>query len=72
MKTIKQQTKLMICLFALILGVNVSAQEDAESAKMFIRVYNLEGERIAKGYAIMANDTILGLKNNIQIPIYNH
>ncbi|MFQ3174464.1 MAG: hypothetical protein ACI8W0_001583 [Flavobacterium sp.] len=47
---------------ALLLSITVSAQEGAEKANVFVRVYDLKGEKISKGNILSISDTLLQLK----------
>ena len=69
MIVIRQQIKSIIIFFALILSVSIYAQKENTINKTFVRIYNLEGKKINKGYVSFVNDTILGLKNKDKIDI---
>lgn len=47
---------------ALILSINISAQEGTEKTNVFVRVYNLQGKKISKGNIFSISDTSLQLK----------
>jgi hypothetical protein len=47
---------------ALLLSITISAQEGAEKANVFVRVYDLKGEKISKGKILSISDTLLQLK----------
>lgn len=47
---------------ALILSININAQEGTEKANVFVRVYDLQGKKISKGNILSISDTLLQLK----------
>lgn len=47
---------------ALLLSISISAQEGTEKANVFVRVYDLQGEKISKGNILSISDTLLQLK----------
>lgn len=47
---------------ALILSIHISAQEGTEKANVFVRVYDLQGQKISKGKILSISDTSLQLK----------
>ncbi len=47
---------------ALLLSISISAQERAEKANVFVRVYDLQGKKISKGNILSISDTLLQLK----------
>lgn len=64
--------KNVILAIALILSMNVFAQTGSEISNVFIRVYNLEGKKIAKGkiLSILGSSIQLTRKNELQeIPL---
>ena len=63
MKTIKNQLGTLIFCIAIIFSVNAYSQEEGKRYNPFIRVYSIEGKKIAKGHIAFINDSILGLKN---------
>ncbi|MBT8259954.1 MAG: hypothetical protein KJN82_01465 [Bacteroidia bacterium] len=62
MKTKIKLIKKIVFLFFLILSLVSYSQKDTKNTKEFIRVYNLKGKKISKGYVQFTNDSILGLK----------
>ena len=59
--------KNLILLLLILLSYNADAQKSS-----FVRVYNLAGEKINKGYVISVTDTSLQLKDNstlVAIPV---
>ena len=73
MKTIKQLSKILtIC--ALIFSLNANSQTSNNEKSKYVRVYNLEGQKINKGRVVYTNDSILGLKKGtkfIEVNIKN-
>ena len=47
---------------ALILSINVCAQNGFENTNVFVRVYNLQGKKISKGKIFSISETSLQLK----------
>lgn len=64
MKTQKQQIRIFILLILLALFANVDAQNGDINKGMFLRVYNLAGEKINKGKLLAVSDTLLQLLRN--------
>lgn len=52
----------LILGIAMLLNITLYAQNDSEKNTMFVRVYNLEGEKINKGRVVVVTDTILQLE----------
>ena len=50
-----------LCLF-IIQSMNLNAQNNNKD-KAFLRVYNLDGKKISKGKYVLANDSLIMLKN---------
>jgi hypothetical protein len=74
MKTIKTQIKTIMLLLLLALSTNIYAQNEIKKNRMFVRVYNLDGKKINKGYVVSIGDTLLGLKrrgNDLEINVRN-
>ena len=63
MKTIKNQLGTLIFCITIIFSADAYSQKDAKNLNPFIRVYSIEGKKIAKGHMVFINDSILGLKN---------
>lgn len=64
--------KYLLFTLALFLCANITAQELPKKSKIFVRVYNNEGEKIAKGKIIDITDDSLILKkgsSSITIPL---
>ncbi len=64
MKTLKKQLKTIMLLMVLTLYSNVYSQNGSINKDMFVRVYNLEGNKIGKGKVFNVTDTLLTLKKN--------
>lgn len=64
METLKKQLKTIMLLTILTLYSNVYSQNGSIGKEMFVRVYNLEGEKIGKGKIFTVKDTMLILKKN--------
>lgn len=64
MKTIKNQIKIIMLLLVLAMSTNTFAQNEIKKNEMFVRVFNLDGKKINKGYIVSVTDTLLGLKQN--------
>ena len=71
MKTITKQFKRIGLLFLLIFSLNIYAQNETNISGIFVRVYNMEGKKINKGYFQLISDTILGLKKEQKIAQIN-
>jgi hypothetical protein len=54
--------KYLLFTIALFLCVNITAQELPKKSKIFVRVYNNEGQKIAKGKILNITDDTLILK----------
>ena len=54
--------KYLLFTIALFLCVNITAQELPKKSKIFVRVYNNEGKKIAKGKILQITDSTLVLK----------
>jgi hypothetical protein len=54
--------KYLLFSIALLLCINISAQELPKKSKVFVRVYNNEGQKIAKGKMLKITDDSLILK----------
>lgn len=63
MKTITKQLKTVTFCIILLLSINLNAQKEAKRHDPFVRVYSLEGKKIAKGHITFINDSLLRLKN---------
>jgi RNase P/RNase MRP subunit p29 len=64
--------KYLLFTIALFLCANITAQELPKKSKTFVRVYNNQGEKIAKGKILDITDNSLTLKkgsNSITIPL---
>ena len=53
-----------IFILALVLSIGIHAQIHTHKSAIFIRVYNLQGQKIAKGKIFKVSDTIFGLIKN--------
>ena len=63
--------KYLLFTIALFLCVNIKAQELPKKSKVFVRVYNNEGQKIAKGKILEITDKALILKkgsSSITVP----
>jgi hypothetical protein len=63
--------KYLLFTIALFLCINITAQELPKKSKIFVRVYNKEGQKIAKGKILNITDEALILKrgsSSITIP----
>ena len=60
----KIQFKIIPILLLLLFNISILAQNENEETRLFIRVYNMEGEKINKGYFKFINDNMLGIKRN--------
>ncbi len=45
-------------------SINFFAQNEVKTQNDFLRVYNLEGKKISKGFVVMVNDSVIELKNS--------
>jgi len=54
--------KNLLFAIAALLCTTIYAQKDVEKSTLFIRVYNLEGNKMNKGIVLGVNDTILQLQ----------
>ena len=54
--------KYLLFSIALLLCINISAQELPKKSKVFVRVYNNEGQKVAKGKMLKITDDSLILK----------
>ena len=66
--------KYLLLAFALLLCLNVTAQELPKKSKIFVRVYNNEAQKIAKGKILNITDDALILKkgsNSVTVPLSN-
>ena len=54
--------KYLLFAIALFLSLNIKAQELPKKSKVFVRVYNIEGQKIAKGKIFNITDDALILK----------
>lgn len=64
--------KYLLFTLALFLCANITAQELPKNSKIFVRVYNNQGEKIAKGKILNITDDSLILKkgsSSITIPL---
>ena len=64
MKAIRKQINRIMQVLVLVLFANVNAQKETISNGMFVRVYNLNGEKISKGKLFDISDTLLTLEHN--------
>lgn len=61
----------IILLLILLVSFNISAQQERKTKKLFVRVFDLNGKKIGKGYFYSANDSVLILnKNKIREELY--
>ena len=64
--------KNLIFAITLILSINVCAQNELENTNVFVRVYNLQGEKISKGKILSFSETSLQLnrkRESVKIPV---
>ena len=64
--------KYFFLAFGLILCLNITAQELPKKSKIFVRVYNVEGQKIAKGKMLKITDNSLVLKKgnrSVAVPL---
>jgi hypothetical protein len=54
--------KYLILAIAILSNLSIHSQNDSEKNTVFIRVYNLEGDKINKGNVLAVKDTILQLE----------
>lgn len=64
MKTNRNHLETFAFCIALIFSINLYAQKETNSKKVYLRVYNLEGKKISKGHIVFLNDSILGLNKS--------
>lgn len=64
MKSIKNRIKSIVVLFVLVFSLNLSAQNEQNDTRTFIRVFNIEGKKINKGHFQFINDSILGIRRD--------
>ena len=56
--------KKVILLLTLLNCINMSAQETTKTETLFVRVFDLDGKKIGKGYIYSTNDSLLVLNKN--------
>ncbi len=64
--------KNLIFAITLILSINVCAQNEFKNTKVFVRVYDLQGNKMSQGKILSISDTSLQLKRygeSIEIPV---
>ena len=64
--------KNLIFAITLILGINVCAQNGFENTNLFVRVYDLQGNKIGKGKILSISETSLQLNRkgeSVEIPV---
>lgn len=64
--------KNLIFAITLILGINVCAQNGFENTNLFVRVYDLQGNKIGKGKILSISETSLQLNRkgeSVKIPV---
>lgn len=54
--------KILIFAFAIIFSINSYAQGKTEIGNLFVRVYNLQGQKISKGKVLAVTDNSLQIK----------
>lgn len=62
----------LIYVIALLLTINICAQERFENAKVFVRVYNFQGKKIVTGKIISISPTSLQLsskRTSVELPV---
>ena len=64
MTTLKNQLCSIMLLIGIAFFTNAYAQKPAVETGMFVRVYNLKGQKIGKGKLYTVSDTLLTLKRN--------
>ncbi|MFC4723393.1 hypothetical protein ACFO5O_13745 [Geojedonia litorea] len=62
MKTIKKRLKTILLLITLMISATYHGQTETKNKRSFVRVYNLEGNKINKGNVLAVNDTLLLLQ----------
>jgi hypothetical protein len=66
--------KILFLSIVLIYGITITAQEGTEQEHSFVRVYDLKGKKISKGFILSITDTSLHLNRNkvaVNIPVNN-
>jgi len=64
--------KNLIFAITLILGINVCAQNGFENTNLFVRVYDLQGNKIGKGNILSISESSLQLnrkRESVKIPV---
>ena len=56
--------KKVILLLTLLMSINISAQHANKTKTLFVRVFDLDGKKIGKGYIYAINDSVLILNKN--------
>ncbi|WMI65999.1 hypothetical protein RBH94_02300 [Aestuariibaculum sp. YM273] len=56
--------KKVILLLVLLISINLSAQQDNVTKKLFVRVFNIDGKKIGKGHIYLINDSLLVLSKS--------
>jgi len=64
MKTITKLFNTVTICIGLMLCINSNAQKEVKRHDPFVRVYALDGKKIAKGRITFINDSLLGLKHD--------
>lgn len=59
--------KILVFVISLILCANALAQNETDSAKVFVRVYNLQNKKIGKGKLVAIKESSLQLIRNKKI-----
>ena len=62
MKTLINQFRILAMILVFFMSISTHAQNNSASKKSFVRIYNFEGKKIAKGNIIAVNDSLLILK----------
>jgi len=63
--------KKLILLLALLISINISAQQENVTKKLFVRVFNIDGKKIGKGHIYSINDSSLILSKNKKLKELN-
>lgn len=64
MKLIRNKLKGALLLFVIFTSLSMYCQNQTKENKMFVRVFDFEGKKMAKGYIIAANDSALELSRS--------
>jgi len=56
--------KKVILLLTLLISINISAQQENKTQNLFVRVLDIDGNKIGKGHIYSINDSLLILSKN--------